>query len=110
MIDEKTLAPPERATYELLKCSLSAAVPLWQEKLKLLPWPAIQKRAQIAADVIASHGDNILFRSKKKGETAAAFNSLAEGIAALSFAPGGIKIFGLHFEEKYDSHNHLPVE
>jgi len=50
--------------------------------------------------MIAEHGDDILFRSKRKGATASAFNALAEGIAILSFAPGGVKVFGGHWETK----------
>jgi hypothetical protein len=34
------------------------------------------------------------------GESAKAFNALARGIAALSFAPGGVTTFGMHFEAK----------
>lgn len=40
----------------------------------------------------------MLFRSKRKGETADAFNHLAEGIACLAFAPGGVRLFGSHWE------------
>jgi hypothetical protein len=40
-----------------------------------------------------------LFKSKIKGETAKQFNKTALAIAVLSFQPGGIEIFGLHFEE-----------
>jgi hypothetical protein len=28
-------------------------------------------------------------------------NALAKGLAALSFVPGGVKVFGLHFESKF---------
>jgi hypothetical protein len=85
---------------ELLSITLSAAVPLWIMKLQERPWEEIQKRLPQLSQTITEKGDIILFKSKKKGESAAAFNALAEGIAALSFAPGGITIFGQHWETK----------
>lgn len=86
----------------LLSISLSAAVPLWIEELRHLPWSEIETLAKECSQVIAEKGDIIQYRSPKQGETAKAFNSLAKGIAALSFAPGGVKVFGMHFEAKYD--------
>ena len=89
-------------TGEHLTVALSAAVPLWILDMKTKSWPEIQKIAQDAAQVIAEHGDDILFKAKKKGESAKAFNALAKGIAALSFVPGGVKLFGMHFESKFE--------
>lgn len=87
---------------ELLKMSLSAAVPLWIAQFKDRPWKEISQIASEASQFIAEHGDDILFKSKKRGATAQAFNHLAKGIAALSFVPGGVKIFGLHFEARHE--------
>lgn len=86
---------------DLLILSLEAAVPLWIERLQAQPWSEVERRAQVAVDVVASKGDIILFRSSRKGETAEAFNRLAEGVAALSFAPGGVTVFGLHFDAEH---------
>jgi len=86
----------------LLKMTLQIAVPLWIEKTKGKPWEYIVERAKECSQVIAEKGDIILFKSKKKGETAEAFNRLAEGIACLSFMPGGVDTFGLHFETKFE--------
>jgi hypothetical protein len=85
----------------LLKIALSAAVPLWIQELKNKPCDELQAMAADAAQIVASKGDLIMFRSKKKGESAAAFNALAKGIAVLAFAPGGVTTFGLHFEAKH---------
>lgn len=90
---------PEHAE-ELLKLMLPAAVPLWISELKGLPWPEITKLAAEASQYIAEHGDALMY--KTKGTTAKAFNQLAKGIAALSFVPGGVKIFGLHFEARHE--------
>jgi hypothetical protein len=59
-------------------------------------------RVQFYLPDLLVHGDDLFFRSRKKGETAKRFNQVAEIIAVLSFAPGGITIFGLHFE------SHMP--
>jgi hypothetical protein len=81
----------------LLKLALEAAVPLWMEMLSCLPFEELQARARKCGDVVAHQGDIIQFKSKKKGETAAAFNKLAEGLACLAFAPGGVKFLGCHW-------------
>lgn len=85
-------------TRALLSTTLALAVPLWIERLKPKPWSELAAKAQEAADVVASKGDIIQFKSKKKGETAAAFNALAEGLAILAFAPGGVRFLDLHFQ------------
>jgi hypothetical protein len=83
---------------DLLSISLQAAVPLWAEKLQSDSWEVLQNKIKEASTVISEHGDEILFKSKKKGETAKYFNIMAEAIAILSFCPGGITIFGSHYE------------
>lgn len=82
---------------ELLKVSLSAAVPFWIEILRSRSSEELMAIAHEAGQIIAEKGDVILYGSKKKGETAKAFNALAKGIAACAFVPGGITILGLHF-------------
>lgn len=83
---------------EVLRSTLQLAVPLWIDRVKAMPWSQRFLRACVCADAIASQGDVIMFRSGKKGETAEAFNRLAEGVAILSFATGGVKIFGDRYE------------
>lgn len=87
---------------ELLQISLDAAVPLWVERHKHRPWADLQARAQWASKVIAEHGDDIIFRSRRPGGSAYAFNALAESIAILSFSPGGVTIFGRHWESTHE--------
>jgi hypothetical protein len=53
-----------------------------------------------AADLLASKGDILQFGSKKKGEAAEIFNRVAEAIAIMSFCPGGVTLFGEHWEAK----------
>ena len=84
----------------LLQAALGAAVPLWIETWRGADPEQRVRRAHVLAQVIAEKGDVIQFKSKKKGESAAAFNALAESLAIASFQPGGVRIFGLHFETK----------
>lgn len=85
----------------LLKTMLAVAVPLWIENFRPLTDDQRIEIAKEAGQVVAEHGDIILYQSKKKGETAKAFNQLARGLAALAFADGGVTAFGLHFEAKH---------
>ena len=55
--------------------------------------------AQRAGEYIAGPGaENLLFRSRQKGDSAKAFNLLAKALAAMSYFPGGVRAFGLHFD------------
>lgn len=84
----------------LLKSCLSAAVPLWILSFKDKTFSELQAIADACTPILTEHGDNILFRSEEKGGSALAFNALAKSIACLSFAPGGVDTFGMHFEAK----------
>ena len=85
---------------ELLKLTLQAAVPLWIERLKHRPMVEIIARTRECGQVIAEKGDIIQFKSKKQGETANAFNHLAEGLACAAFALGSVTFLGMKFEHK----------
>ncbi len=95
----KTVNPND----SLLLDTLQVAVPLWVQRLRNYNWAHIEKRGKECAQHIAEHGDNILYLSKQPGATADAFNRLAEGIACLSFAPGGVKFMGVHWENEHGS-------
>ncbi len=43
-------------------------------------------------------GDTPLFSTKKDHKAARQFNTLAQGLAVLSFVPGGVTLFGIHFQ------------
>lgn len=88
-----------------LAIALSAAVPLWIMKFKEAGGPTDEQLSEIMSKtplLLGEHGDALFFRAK--GKTAKVFNRTAEAIAALSFCPGGITIFGLHFKEEIE-HN-----
>lgn len=88
---------------DLLTMTLQVSVPLWIERMKGRSWEYIQSRGKECAQYIAEHGDSILYRSTIPGQTACAFNRLAEGLSCLSFAPGGVDFMGMHWESKYES-------
>ena len=80
--------------------SLECAVPLHVLQIKKLGYlPAIPDGIQ---ELIASHGDTLLFADKreKKGAAAEIFNKLALTIAIMSFASDGIRVFGNHWQNK----------
>jgi hypothetical protein len=80
--------------------SLECAVPLHVLQIKKLGYlPAIPDGIQ---ELIASHGDTLLFTDKreKKGAAAEIFNKLALTIAIMSFASDGIRVFGNHWQNK----------
>lgn len=83
----------------LLSAALGASVPLWVDQIIREDWSdeRRQREASECSTVVASKGDVILFRGAKRGETAAAFNSLAKGVALLSFQPGGVVCFGTRY-------------
>lgn len=88
-------------TLVLLQAALQVSVPLYIARLVHEPWSRVAQRARECAQVVASQGDVILYRSRRQGQTAGAFNHLAEGLACVAFCPGGVTIFDLHFEAKH---------
>lgn len=101
------LIPSCPSSASLLRATLEVAVPLWIESVRKLPPEVRIERGHELADVIAEKGDVIQFRGKKKGESARAFNALAESLAIMSFVPGGVRFMGLHFEAHEDAREHV---
>lgn len=85
----------------LLALTLQAAVPMWIRKAKAVTRKAredvLKTWCEEGVGAITERGDLLMYRSKKKGETAEVFNHLAKSIAAMAFVPGGICTFGLNF-------------
>ena len=86
-------------TRVLLGASLAASVPfrILDIERSYWSWKHLIAEAARCAQIVAEKGDVILYRSKTKGATAAAFNALSMGVACAAFSPGGIKLFGEHF-------------
>ncbi len=53
------------------------------------------------AERLGSKGDVLLYGGKP-GEAAELFNEVSQAIAVLSYCPGGIKLFGRHWETRKD--------
>ena len=85
----------------MLRIAIPGAVYLWAHKLRSTPLDVLLKRAPELSQVVAEKGDVLQFGGGKKGEPAHAFNALAEGLAILSFMPGGVTFLGDHYENKH---------
>lgn len=97
-------------TYHILPDFVAFAVPLriWDYKAKGGPAQTDFDRCQEYSSQLGAHGDALLFHVK--GQTAAMMDILLDAIAILSFVPGGITIFGCHFEEVIDDKRSTPTE
>jgi hypothetical protein len=86
--------------FDLLTISLSAAVPL--RILEIVqaggPTESDLARARSSTADLTANGADLFFRSRVKGASAERFNQVAEAIAVLSFQPGGVSAFGMHFD------------
>ena len=85
----------------LLQSALSCSVPLLIAELRQLPAEAFAEQwlAWSSYEAVRATGaldEQVIYR--EEGKTAQAFNGLAQAIAALAFCPGGITIFGQHWE------------
>jgi hypothetical protein len=89
---------------ELLKAALAAGVPLriaeYQRDQRDALW--LLERARWAGDMVAHHGDALMYRTKRSKHspsTADVCNALIEGVAAAALlAQGGITFLDLHFD------------
>lgn len=85
--------------YENVKMFLDASVSLRIIALQERGGPTKEdfKRIQGHDQLLGERGNFLWMKSKKKGETAKVANAVADAIAVLSFAPGGIVIFGRYW-------------
>lgn len=83
-----------------LGIALATAVPLHIWELEAAGGPSADDLASLPdiSRLLAEQGDNLLFKSKKPGETARLFNETARALAILAFSPGGVTAFGQHWE------------
>lgn len=83
-----------------LPIALSAALPLRILELRERGGPTdcdIEHARAFASD-LGAHGDVLQFGGGKKGDVARLFSGLVNAVAVLAFCPGGIRIFGAHYE------------
>ncbi|MFN8493161.1 MAG: hypothetical protein U0350_36495 [Caldilineaceae bacterium] len=83
---------------------LSAAVPLrimaMQASEEGGPTKEQMERARKALDDLGERGDVLQYGRGKQGEVAELANQLAQCVAILAFASGGVTAFEQHFEAK----------
>lgn len=82
----------------LLPAMLEVAVPL---QIKAVRGWTPSERVEFArahADTIASQGDDLQFGARRRGETARLFNVTARTVACLAYQPGGVTLFGVHWD------------
>lgn len=110
----------------LLPALLSLAVPLHLDRFRMQGGPTEEdwerarefgERIGVGAEQILDekgehvafvkhprYGDadaaDLLYRSERKGDTAALFNGLAFALAVCAYLPGGVTFCGQHFEAK----------
>lgn len=82
---------------DALATALLVAVPLWMNEVARLTEDERIATARECSQMIAEHGDDIIFLSPRKGDTAEAFNALARGLACAAHQPGGVWFMGAHF-------------
>lgn len=109
----------EHSVMDTLTLTLQVAVPLRMYQLRQMTEAQRERAVGVwaaeAAEVVASNGDTLMFRTKpwklkdsqltaasrrKPGDevsTAATFNHLARGLAALAYCPGGVMFGGCHW-------------
>ena len=84
---------------QYLPIALSAAIPLWM--MKFDTYTAEQRADELKrleADDFCLRMEYVLHQGPKKGDTAQSFNDLAKSVALLSLCPGGVTVFGQHYD------------
>lgn len=91
---------PSEDTHALMRLHVETCVPLRIYDYLRYPGGIDEQRFAYARNVlawdIAEQGDALLYRVK--GKSAEMANKLVEGLAILSFCPGGVTFLGLHFD------------
>jgi hypothetical protein len=88
-------APRRDDGLDVLDIHLEAMVPLRILELRQAGEAERMRLAREAAEQIASHGDDILFRAARRGATASAVSWLVTGLAVGAFQPGGVRFRNL---------------
>jgi hypothetical protein len=106
------LTAGEAGRHDALVPLLELAVPLWISHWRGSTPFTRTSRAAYCGEVVGEHGDVLMFRSRPVPArtleggiemeaipgTGEVFDRLAEGIALAAYQPGGIDLFGHHWE------------
>lgn len=87
------------APFHPLAVMLDCAVPLYIAELEARGGPddADIEAARAFSSVLAARGDVLLYGGKP-GEAGGLADRAARGVAVLAFCPGGVTLFGRHWE------------
>jgi hypothetical protein len=87
-------------TADLIRCTLQTGVPFRMLDIQQRGGPTDTDWgwARSFAQALGEKGDILLYRSHKKGETGHIMEQFINAVALLAFCPGGITIYGLHFD------------
>jgi len=89
---------------DILPMSLELSVRLRVMEYEARGGPVAQdwERTKPFSQVLVEKGDVLQFGGKrsKSGEIAALFNQLADAVAVMAFAPGGVSLFGVKYQGK----------
>jgi len=95
----------DAATLHHIRTFLQAAVGLRIMELAaygpLETWEFEREKKRLNK-ALASGGDDFQFSGGRKGSGGAYAAALAESIAFMAFAPGGVTVFGDHYEAHYE--------
>ena len=93
--------------YQYAAMMLQLAVPQWIRKwLKRGQqdpeglWDMMQLQLGPIQQALTDHGEALVAGGGQEGQVAAGFNALAEGLAILAFVPGGVRLFGSHWDAR----------
>jgi hypothetical protein len=89
-----------------LQAAVSLCIREWQQYGPPQDWE-FEKEKKRLGKALSSGGDDFLFGGRRGGAYAAA---LAESVAFMAFAPGGIDVFGLHFEATHKQEKDNPMD
>jgi hypothetical protein len=81
-----------------LQETLRLAVADWIARLDGSSFEERRLYARSAEVFFSRHGDALLYRDDL---TPLAFKKLAMGLAVLAYQPGGVKVFGMHFQARH---------
>jgi hypothetical protein len=98
---EKNIPPPKPES-TLLVDMLDMAVPLWILRFQEYSFEdrlAAMKELDAGGD-LCLRMEYLIHKGPKEGDSAKAFNDTAKVIALLAFQPGGVDMFGRHWESK----------
>lgn len=91
--------PYEAHVKSLIQAHLDCTVPLAIARLRAGGGPTEEDFARVRAyaSYLGSNGDALLYHVK--GKTGQAMDVLVDAVAVLAFCPGGIRLYGLSFNE-----------